>query len=88
MTCHFYYSRFHRSDVLTLLLTPAPVEAHKRLPSQSNPDIAASIREEVSLSLRQHKGDCPCYYFTQQTTFTLPNGNYDLKLQLKNKTHL
>ena len=60
--------------MLSLLLTPAPSDARKRLPSESNHDLAASIREEVALSLHQHKGDLPCYFFTQITTFVLPAG--------------
>lgn len=73
MTC-FSFLRLQRSEILSLLLTPASSEARKRLPSQSNPDLATSIREEVGLSLRQHKGDWPCYFFTQLTTFSLPAG--------------
>lgn len=68
------FLRLQRSEILSLLLTPASSEARKRLPSQSNPDLATSIREEVGLSLRQHKGDWPCYFFTQLTTFSLPAG--------------
>lgn len=60
--------------MLSLLLTPAPSDARKRLPSESNPDLASSIREEVGLSLHQHKGDWPCYFLTQSTTFFLPAG--------------
>ena len=66
--------RFQCSEMLSLLLTPAPPEARKRLPSHTNMDLAASVREEASLSLQQHKGDWPCYFFTQLTTFTLPAG--------------
>ena len=69
-----YLCRFQKSDMLSLLLTPASSDAHKRLPSQSNPDLAASIREEVAMRLQPHKGDWPCYFFTQLTTFTLPAG--------------
>lgn len=68
------YYRFQKSDILTCLLTPAPAEARKRLPSQANPDLANSIRQQVSLCLCQHKGEWPCYFFTQLTTFTLPKG--------------
>lgn len=60
--------------MLSLLLTPAPSDARKRLPSESNHDLAASIREEMGLSLHQHKGDWPCYYLTHITTFSLPAG--------------
>lgn len=69
-----FFCRFQRSEILGLLLTPAPSEARKRLPSQSNPDLATSIREEVDNCLRQHKGDWPCYFLTHLCTFTLPAG--------------
>ena len=71
--------RFHHSDVLGLVLTPAPSEARKRLPSQSSPDIASSIRREVALLLRQHKGDWPCQFLTQIATFALPAGSVCVK---------
>ena len=61
--------------MLTYLLTPAPVEARKRLPSHVNPDLAVSIRQQVSLSLCQHQGDWACYFITQLTTFILPKGD-------------
>lgn len=64
--------KFQRSELLGVLLTPAPSEARKRLPSESNPDLAASIREEVGLSLCQPRGEWPCFVLTQLTTFTLP----------------
>jgi len=67
--------RFQRSDLLGLLLTPAHSDARKRLPSESNVDLASNIREELSRSLHQHKaGDWPCYYTSQLNTFVLPNG--------------
>ena len=66
--------RYQRSDILSLLLTPASSEARKRLPSQSNPDLATSVREEAGRCLKQHKGQWPCYFFTHLCTFTLPSG--------------
>ena len=75
MNIHNWTSlRFQRSEMLSLLLTPAPSDARKRLPSESNHDLAASIREEMALSLQQHKGDWLCYFVTQSTTFFLPAG--------------
>ncbi len=70
------HTRFQRSEMLSLLLTPASSEARKRLPSETSPDLAASIRKEFSLSLWQHKGEWPVYFVTQLTTFTLPSGVY------------
>lgn len=67
--------RFQRSDPLALLLTPAPSDARKRLPSESNQDLASSIREEFCQSLQQHRvGEWPCYYSTLLNTFILPAG--------------
>lgn len=71
---HSLLCRYQRSDILSLLLTPATSDARKRLPSQSNPDLATSIREEVGRCLKQHKGQWPCYSFTHICTFTLPTG--------------
>ncbi len=68
------FNRFQRSELLSILLTPAPSDARKRLPSESNYDLASSIREEVSLSLHQHMGEWTCYFLTQITTFFLPAG--------------
>lgn len=62
--------------MLTYLLTPAPVEARKRLPSHTNPELAANIRQQVSHSLCQHQGDWACYFVTQLTTFILPKGTF------------
>ena len=70
--------RYQRSDILSLLLTPASSEARKRLPSHYNPDLATSIREEAGKCLRQHKGQWPCYFFTHLCTFTLPTGEFPM----------
>lgn len=77
--------RFHQSDILSLILTPASSEARKRLPSQSSPDIAASIRREVGLLLRQHKGDWPCQFLTQIATFALPAEIHSFHLIVQKK---
>ena len=76
--------RFHQSDVLSYLLTPAPVEARKRLPSQANPDLASEIRDLVSRALVSQgseeggggAGDWSCHYMDQLTTFLLPQGEW------------
>lgn len=72
--------RFHQSDILSYLLTPAPVEARKRLPSQANPDLASEIRELVSQSLvswYNPGGEWTCHYINQLTTFLLPSGEFN-----------
>ena len=66
---------FQRTDILCQLLTPATSDARKRLPSQSNIDLAANIRHEVVALLKVHK-DWPCVFVSQMNTFFIPQGNY------------
>ena len=68
--------RFQREDMLAVLLTASDVttKARKRMPSHASPDIAADILRSMATSLRQRKGDFPCYFLTECTTFTLPAG--------------
>jgi len=65
---------FQRTDVLCQLLTPANPDARKRLPSQSNTDLATSIRRELVSILEVHKGDWPCVFVSQLNTFFIPQG--------------
>lgn len=68
--------RFHREELLTLLLTPEVAKkAFKKVPSHVSPELAAEVRKEISHTLRQRKGDWPCYFFTNQVTFALQAGN-------------
>ena len=68
--------RFHREELLTLLLTPeVATKAFKKVPSHVSPELAAEVRKEISHTLRQRKGDWPCYFFTNQVTFALQAGN-------------
>ena len=57
------------------LLTPANPDARKRLPSQSNADLASNIRHEVVAMLKVHKGDWPCVFASQMNTFFIPQGS-------------
>jgi ubiquitin thioesterase ZRANB1 len=68
--------RFQREDILALLLTQteAPCKAVKRVPSHISPDLAAEVRRDVATSVRQRKGDFPCYFLTECVTFALPAG--------------
>jgi len=66
---------FQRTDILCQLLTPATSDARKRLPSQSNADLAANIRHEVVALLKVHKGDWPCVFVSQMNTFFIPQGS-------------
>ena len=67
--------RFQREDLLAVLLS-SDVSSHavKRPPSQVCADLAADIRRDISKSLRQRKGDFPCYFVTDMVTFILPGG--------------
>ena len=71
--------RFQREDMLAILLTATDVvtKARKRVPSYVAPDIATDILRLLSTSLRQRKGDFPCYFLMEgsSSTFSLPAGN-------------
>jgi ubiquitin thioesterase ZRANB1 len=77
--------RFHQSDILAYLLTPAPTEARKRLPSHTNPELADDIREQVTLSLSHHQGEWACRFITQLTTYILPKEVTDLSPSISQK---
>lgn len=68
--------RFNREDILSALLaTPeAASKARKRVPSYVAPDLAAEIMRDIARALRQRKGDFPCYFLTDYSTFALPTG--------------
>lgn len=68
--------RFNREDILSALLaTPeATSKARKRVPSYVAPDLAAEIMRDVARALRQRKGDFPCHFLTDYSTFALPTG--------------
>ncbi|XP_046358529.1 ubiquitin thioesterase zranb1-like [Haliotis rufescens] len=72
--------RFKREDMLAVLLTATDVAAKavKRLPAHTSPDLATDIRREIASSLRQRKGDFPCFFFTDCVTFALPTDIEDL----------
>lgn len=46
----------------------------KRVPSDVNRYLAAEIRRHISSSLKQRKGDFPCYFVSEFVTFALPGG--------------
>jgi len=69
--------RFRREDMLSTLLAAGEMHAakpRKRVPSYAAPDVAAAIVREISASLRQRKGDFPCYFVMETATFALPGG--------------
>lgn len=71
--------RFRREDMLSTLLAAGEMHAgkpRKRVPSYAAPDVAAAIVREISSSLRQRKGDFPCYFVMETATFALPGGFY------------
>lgn len=77
--------RFRREDMLAVLLaaTDAAAKAVKRLPCHASPDLASDIRREIASSLRQRKGDFPCFFFTDCVTFALPADIEDLSRHIQ-----
>ena len=68
-----------REDVVTLLLTASVTsQTKKRLPPHTCPDLANEILRTVACSLRQRKGDFPCFFFTECVTYALPGGECDV----------
>jgi ubiquitin thioesterase ZRANB1 len=77
--------RFRREDMLSTLLDVSEVAAsksRKRVPSYAAPDVAAAIVREIGSSLRQRKGDFPCYFLMEISTFALPAGMFLLTIWL------
>ncbi|ESO93147.1 hypothetical protein LOTGIDRAFT_232866 [Lottia gigantea] len=72
--------QYKREDLLAVLLTATDVasKAIKRLPAHSSPDTASDIRREIASSLRQRKGDFPCFFYSDCVTFALPADIVDL----------
>jgi len=73
--------KLQREDLLATLLSQmdsfaAPVV--KRVPSYVAPDLAAAIRRQVALGLRQRKGPVPCFYLSDCATYSLPPEVEDL----------
>ena len=73
--------KLHREDLLATLLSQmdsfaAPVV--KRVPSYVAPDLAAAIRRQVALGVRQRKGPVPCFYLSDCATYSLPPEVEDL----------
>lgn len=68
--------RFHREDLLALLLAAADASsgAHKRMPSHVSPDLANDILRHLVASIRQRKGSFLCHFFSELATFALPAG--------------
>jgi len=73
--------KFHREDLLATLLSQMEsitTRVVKRVPSYVAPDLAAAIRRQLALSLRQRKGPVPCFYLADIATYTLPPELEDL----------
>ena len=64
-----------REDLLATLLSQmetASTPTVKRVPSYVASDLAASIRRQIALSMRQRKGGLPISYLSDSATYTLP----------------
>merc|ERR1719510_675868 len=75
--------KFHREDMLAKLLSqletgPSSSSGIKCVPSYVAPALASAIRRHVSQSVRQRKGQVPCYYIGELATYTLPPEIEDL----------
>jgi len=66
-----------REDILALLLTASVTsKTRKRLPPHTCPDLAQEILRTVACSLRQRKGDFPCFFLQESVTYALPVGEW------------
>jgi len=84
--------KFHREDVLSKLLSQIETSSSscsgfKIVPSYVAPDLASAIRRHVSQSLRQRKGQVPCYYISELATYTLPPEIEDLPPDTQEKLY-
>jgi ubiquitin thioesterase ZRANB1 len=73
--------KLSREDMLATLLSQmesASTPVVKRVPSYVASDLAASIRRNIALSVRQRKGPVPCFYLSDSATYTLPPEMSDL----------
>ncbi|XP_008312313.1 ubiquitin thioesterase ZRANB1 [Cynoglossus semilaevis] len=77
--------RFHRQDMLAILLPEVNQQAPKCIPSMVCPELTEQIRREVAASLHQRKGDFACYFLTDLVTFTLPADIEDLPPAVQEK---
>ncbi|XP_061787426.1 ubiquitin thioesterase Zranb1-like [Nerophis lumbriciformis] len=77
--------RFHRQDMLAVLLTEVSQQAAKCIPAMVCPELTEQIRREVAASLHQRKGDFTCYFLTDLLTFTLPADIEDLPPAVQEK---
>ena len=73
--------KLSREDLLATLLSQmetATTPLVKRVPSYVASDLAASIRRQIALSVRQRKGGVPICYLSDSATYTLPPEIEDL----------
>lgn len=68
--------RFRQEEMLAVLLaaTDAAAKSVKHLPCHASPHLASDICCHIASSLRQRKGDFPCFFFSDCVTFALPTG--------------
>ncbi|XP_036450134.1 ubiquitin thioesterase zranb1-B [Colossoma macropomum] len=77
--------RFQRQDMLSVLLTEVSQQAAKCIPAMVCPELTEQIRREVAAALHRRKGEFPCYFLTDITTFTLPADIEDLPPNVQEK---
>ena len=69
--------RFKRDDMLATLLRARDVmtpKSKKIVPAHISPNTATDLLRQIAASLRQRKGDFPCFFTTELATFSLPAG--------------
>ncbi|KAL0860740.1 hypothetical protein ABMA27_009291 [Loxostege sticticalis] len=66
--------RFQRQDILSTLLSriSGGGPGLKRSPSYIAPDLASAIRRHMASCVRHKKGNFPCRYINELSTFSLP----------------
>ncbi|XP_066525722.1 ubiquitin thioesterase zranb1-B isoform X2 [Hoplias malabaricus] len=60
-------------------------QAAKCIPAMVCPELTEQIRREIAAALHRRKGEFPCYFLTDITTFTLPGDIEDLPPNVQEK---
>lgn len=74
--------KYHHEDILRILLLPAN-RLTKRLPSQTCPELAATIGKLFAHSMRSRREDFACSFFTELVTFSLPGEVTELEASIE-----
>lgn len=85
----FNFCRFHREEMLPMLLGPisSAVSGIKRVPSYIAPDLATDIRRHIAASLRIRTQPFNCYYVNEHATFALPAEIEELPVSIQEQLY-